>query len=134
MKSGCQIYVKGSIEAAALYQNALNLTQGMTALNDDGTYEHISLMCGEDEIIAVAEDSLDLHHDKTANGKCPVMSFNVYELGTREAVDHAYATLSAQARINQNPEGPTIAFWDDTGTVYGFSLMDKFGVHWWIAI
>jgi len=134
MESGCQIYVKGSLEAAALYRKAFCLTPGMTALNEDGTYEHISLMSGENEIIAIAEDSLDLHHDVIAKHKFPVMSFNVYGLGTREAVDLAYAVLNEGARISENPDGPDIACWDDTGTVYSFSLTDKYGVHWGVMI
>ena len=136
MKSGCQIYVKGSVEAAALYQKAFNLVPGMTALNDDGTYEHLSLMSGENEIIAIAEDKLDYHDDKVGRGKCPVMSCNVYDFNTKEEVDHAYAVLSEGARWNENPDGPGAPVWDKEGDgdVYGFSLMDKFGVHWGVMI
>ena len=103
----------------------------MTCFNADGTYEHVSLMSGENEIIYVAEDTLGLCHTET---KRPVMAFNACSLGTKEAVDHAYAVLSAEARINESPNGPTVAGWDNTGTVYGFSVVDKFGVYWWIAI
>ena len=134
MKSGCQIYVKGSLEAAELYQKAFNLTKGMTALNEDGTYEHISLMSGENEIIAIAEGSDDFCCDVILKDRCPIMSFNVAGLGTREAIDHAYAVLSEGARHNNNPDGPNIACWDDTDTVYSFNLVDKFGVHWGIMI
>ena len=118
-----------------MYKNALNLTPDpeMTGYNKDGTYEHVSLMHGDVEIIAVAEDSLDLHDDRLAQNKRPVMSFNISKLDTREAVDHAYAVLSREARINDNPNGPESPFWDDDGVVYGFSLLDKFGVHWWIC-
>jgi len=66
--------------------------------------------------------------------KRPVMSFNTWGLDTREAVDHAYRLFSAEARINESPDGPTIADWDDSGTVYGFTVVDKFGVHWWVAV
>lgn len=134
MKSGCQIYVKGSLEAAELYQKAFNLTKGMTALNEDGTYEHVSLMSGENEIIAIAEGSDDFCCDVILKDRCPIMSFNVAGLGTREAIDHAYAILSEDARHNNNPDGPNIACWDDTDTVYSFNLVDKFGVHWGIMI
>ena len=135
MKASPQVYVKGSLEAAELYKNALNLTPDpeMTAYNEDGTYGHVSLMYGGVEIVAIAEDSLDLHDDKLVQNKRPVMSFNVSQLGTRESVDHAYAVLSKDARINDNPNGPKSPCWDDDGVVYGFSLLDKFGVHWWIC-
>ena len=133
MKSSPQIYVKGSLEAAALYRNAFALTDGMTALNEDGTYEHVSLMCGETEIIAIAEDRLDLHCDRIVGDKITVMAFNVYELGTREAVDRAYAVLSAEARVNENPDGPACPFWDEEGEEYWFGLVDKFGVYWGVG-
>ena len=136
MKSGCQIYVKGSLEAAELYKRAFNLTPDpeMTGYNEDGTYEHVSLMYGETEIVALAEDWADLHDDLIAANKCPVMSFNVYELGTREAVDRAYAALSEEARVNKNPDGPCAPFWNREGDLYGFGLTDKFGVHWGVLI
>ena len=134
MKSGCQIYVKGSLEAAALYQKAFNLTKGMTAYNRDGTYEHVSLMSGDNEIIAIAEGSDDFCQEATLKSKFPFMAFNAYELGTREAVDHAYAVLSDGARHNNSPDGPGIAPWDDTDTFYGFDLVDKFGIHWGVGI
>jgi len=134
MKSGCQIYVKGSLEAAALYQKAFNLTKGMTAYNEDGTYEHISLMSGENEIIAIAEGSDDYCQAVILVNKCPIVSFNAYGLGTREAIDYAYAVLSENSRHNNNPDGPNIASWDDTDTVYSFNLVDKFGVHWGVMI
>ena len=133
MKSTPQIYVKNSLKAVELYQNAFILSQGMTAYNDDGTYEHISLMSGENEILAVAEDLLDLHCDIIKENKIPIMAFNVSKLGTKEAVDHAYAILSAEARINENPNGPATPFWDDEGNEYWFSLVDKYGIYWGVG-
>lgn len=135
MKSTPQIYVKGSLEAVALYQKAFNLTLNpdMTGFNDDGTYEHVSLMSGDVEIIAVAEDSLNMHSGLDVENKIPLMAFNVYQLGTREAVDHAYAILSVEARKNENPDGPACPFWDEEGNEYWFSLVDKFGVYWGVG-
>ena len=123
------------MEAAELYKNAFGLTPDpeMTCFNEEGSYEHVSLMHGDTEVVAVAEDSFDLHDSKTAQGKRPVMSFNVSGLGSREAVDHAYAVLSKEARINDNPNGPEAPGWDADGTVYGFNVLDKFGVHWWVC-
>ena len=136
MKSGCQIYVKGSLEAAELYKEAFNLTPDpeMTHYNEEGSYAHISLMFGENEIIAIAEGSDSFCCDVILKDRCPVMAFNVVGLGTREAIDHAYAVLSKDARHNNNLDGPNIACWDDTGTVYSFNLVDKFGVHWGVMI
>ena len=131
MQSGCQIYVKGSAEAVAFYQEAFNLTLGMIDRREDGAYVHASLMAvnnSEKEILAVAEDSFDICNDRTVGNKCPVMAFNVWDIGTREMVDHIFAALSADARFNENPDGPAPPFWDENG--YGFALVDKFGVHW----
>lgn len=134
MKTCGQIYVKGSVEAFELYKNALRLTTGMYCLNKDGTLEHADLRYGDKEIIAVAEDTSNLHSGKLADGKQSIMFFNVWDLGTREAVDHAYAVLSAGACWNENPDGPSTPLWDDEGKGYAFALVDKFGVHWWIAM
>ena len=130
MKASCQIYVKGSIEAVALYQKAFNLTLGMTGLNEDGTYAHVSLMDGDDEFLCVAEDLLNECNDKIVGDKCPVMCFNVYPIATKEALYHAYAVLSENARINLDPDGPTSPLWDEDGKYLGFGLLDKFGVYW----
>jgi len=136
MKSGCQIYVKGSLEAAELYKKAFNLTPDpeMTHYNDEGSYAHVSLMSGENEIIAIAEGSDSFCCDVILKERCPIMAFNIAGLGTRKAIDHAYAILSKEARHNNNPDGPNIACWDDTDTVYSFNLVDKFGVHWGVMI
>lgn len=130
MQSGCQIYVKGSAEAVAFYQKALNLTIGMNFVGEDGTYEHASLMFGEHEILAVAENKDGMHSPIIQDNKWPVMSFNCYGLGTREAVLHAYDVLSENAVHNQNPDGPAPLPWSELC----FYLVDKFGVHWWVAI
>ena len=135
MKAGCQIYVKNSLEAAELYIKAFDLTPSpeMTGFNEDGTYEHVSLMHGENEIIAIAENSNGEHGDTIVGKNLPHMAFNVSRLGTREAVDHAYAVLSAEARFNENPDGPACPFWDADGNEYWFSLVDKFGVYWGVG-
>ena len=114
---------------------AFNLTPdpNMTAFNADGTYEHVSLLSGGTDILAVAENSNGAHSAEIEGGKIPIMAFNVYELGSREAVDHAYAVLSEGARKNENPDGPACPFWDEDGNEYWFSLVDKFGVYWGVG-
>ena len=136
MKSGAQVYVKGSVEAVELYKKAFHLTPdpGMTFLNDDGSYEHVTLLSDGGFFLCVAEDAAGLCSMDIAGGKRPVMTFNVNGLGTREVVDHAYAVLSAEARVNESPDGPDIAYWDASGRAYSFSLLDKFGVHWYVEV
>lgn len=127
MKATPQIYVKGSDKAAVFYQEAFGLTFGMTAQNPDGTYAHVSLMSGENEILAIGEDSENMHAD--TGDHVPLMAFNV-SVETCNAVDYAYAVLSEGARkILQLPGSP---WWDEDGSggVYSFGLVDKYGVFW----
>lgn len=130
MQTGCQIYVKGSVEAVAFYQKAFNVTLGMNFKSDDGAYEHASLMFGEREILAIAENRDGTSSPYIQDNKWPVMSFNCYGLGTREAVLHAYNILSKEAFHNKNSDGPAPLPWSELC----FYLVDKFGVHWWVAI
>jgi len=130
MQTGCQIYVKGSAAAVDFYQRAFNWTLGMNFKHPDGTYEHASLMFGEHEVLAVAEDGNDKSSPEIQGGKWPVMSFNCYDLKSREAVDQAYNVLSEDACGTENPDGPAPLPWNE----YCFYLVDKFGVHWWVAI
>ena len=135
MQSGCQIYIKGSIEAVALYVKAFNLTLGIVDQYEDGTYRHVSLMSGENEIVAIGEDChYDRHADGYTGGKLPNVAFNVHSLGTKEAVDHAYAVLSENARYNSNPEGPESPDWDENNAEYWFGLVDKFGIYWGVGM
>ncbi|MCL2320793.1 MAG: hypothetical protein FWC47_01655 [Oscillospiraceae bacterium] len=130
MQTGCQIYVKGSVEAVAFYQRAFNWTIGINFKNSDGTYEHVSLMFGERDMLAVAEDSIVMSRSEIQDGKWPIMSFDCWGLGTREAVDQAYHVLSEGAHTTENPNGPAPVPWNE----YCFNLVDKFGVYWWVAI
>jgi len=128
MQIGCQVYVKNSIEAVKLYQRAFGWTIGMNFMNpDNGTYAHASLMFGECEMLAVAEDGGN--RPKIQCGVFPVMSFNCC-VKSKEAVDQAYKVLSENAHATGNPSGPNAVPWNE----YCFTLVDKFGVLWWVAI
>ena len=126
MKTGCQIYVKGSVEAVAFYQRAFNWTIGMNFKTPEGTYAHASLMSGRREMLAVAEGGTDTCSPE----KWPIMSFNCWDLKSREAVDQAFKVLSEGACSIDNPGGPAPVPWNK----YCFNLVDKFGVRWWVAI
>jgi len=130
MRIGCQVYVKGSVDAVAFYQRAFDWTIGMNFKNPDGTYAHASLMSGEREVLAVAEDGNPATRTVSLDGKWPAMAFNCAGLNSREAVDRAYDVLSEGARTTSNPGGPASVPWNE----YCFTLVDKFGVYWWVAI
>jgi len=127
MKIAPQLYIKGSVEAAAFYQKAFGLTIGMTDMNDDGTYKHISLMSGENEILSIGENPDNISYYSDMSGKEPI-SINIWELGTNEAVDHAFTVLREEAyRIDDKPGSPE---WDKEFGHYGFGVLDKYGVNW----
>ena len=126
MKIAPQIYIKGSVVAAAFYQKAFGLTIGMTDMWDDGTYRHVSLMSGDTEILAIGEDTDNMLYYKKGD-KEPI-SINIWELGTNEAVDHAFVVLSEDACII--PNAPGSPDWDTEGGHYAFGVIDKYGVNW----
>ena len=127
MKIAPQLYIKGSVEDAAFYQKAFGLTIGMTDMNDDGTYKHVSLMSGETEILAIGEDSDNISYYGDASDKQPI-SINIWELGTKEAVDNAFAVLREGAyRADDAPGSPE---WDKELGHYAFGVLDKYGVNW----
>ncbi|MCL2508915.1 MAG: VOC family protein [Oscillospiraceae bacterium] len=130
MKVAPQIYIKDSAEAAAFYQKAFGLTIGMTDMNDDGTYKHVSLMFGKTEILAIGENSDNISYYSNVSNEEPI-SINLWELATNEAVDHAFTVLREGAyRIDNKPDSPE---WDNDFEHYGFSVLDKYGVNWWIC-
>ena len=106
MKVAPQIYLKDSTEVATFYQKAFGLTLGMTVMNDDGTYQHVSLMCGETEILAIAEQP----NRTTYYCDNDPIYINVWDVKTKEAVDHAFEVLREGAyRIDEKPSSPD---WD----------------------
>lgn len=126
MKICPQIYVRGSVEAAKFYTKAFNGTLGFHAKNEDGTYAHADIMVGDHAILALCENE-DYTSNITGN---PVMQFNIYDMGTEEAVLQAYTVLKEGAVRNHNPNGPEPLPWNR----YNFALIDKYNIFWWIAI
>ena len=137
MKIEPQIYVRGSVEAVEFYLKAFNGTLGFHAKNKDGTYAHADIMVGDSAILAICEmGEYDYiihaeHRDYSCCEKSmPVMQFNIYDLGTQEAVITAYQILSEDAIRNENPNGPEPVPWSK----YCFGLVDKYNIFWWISI
>ena len=126
MKIAPQLYVKGSIEAAAFYRKAFGLTIGMTDMNDDGSYKHVSLMHGDTEILAIGEDSDNISYYN--KGDREPIRINIWEFGTNEAVNHAFAVLCEGAyKADDKPGSPE---WDKELGHYAFGVLDKYGVNW----
>lgn len=128
MRIGAQLYVKGSVEAAAFYQKAFGLTLGFHVQGMDETFAHAELMLGGQEFLALSERRDGAETDGIYMSPVkhhPNMQFSVSGLG-EDGVRRAYSVLSEGA-LFANPLGPCP--WNELCA----GLMDKFGVFWWIA-
>ena len=126
MKIGPQVYVRGSIEAVEMYCKAFGAEITVQIKDKDkNAYGHCELSVNGQLFMAVSEAPDDCDVSK----KCvwQTMAFNVYDMGSEEAVRNAYDILR---------DGGTVI--DPLGSCdwnsYCSNLIDKFGVFWWIAI
>jgi len=126
MKIEPQIYVIGSVEAVEFYKRAFNGTLGFYVKNEDGTYANADIMIGDVAVLALCEDKKYTSHENSA----PVMQFNIYDMGTEEAVLNAYQVLQEDCVRNDSPNGPEAVPWSSCC----FGLVDKYNIFWWIAI
>jgi PhnB protein len=114
-----QVYVKGSVEAVALYQKAFDAKLGLTGKNADGTYMHAELdVYGQ--IVAISEAD-----DKSVGDN---MQFCLHFCaGQKDKVLKAYEVLKEGA-IRVLP--PDSCDWSPC--VVG--VVDRFGVNWCIFV
>ncbi|MGN1019266.1 MAG: VOC family protein [Aristaeellaceae bacterium] len=116
---GVGLYVKGSREAAALYQEAFGAELGYHVLNGDGTFFHSELSVKGEPFCSVVE------------AKEPAGGYNPVELGctfdTREALERAFALLAEGGKVNlplcELPWSPWAA-----------EVTDRFGVRWFLTL
>ena len=128
MKNYTQVYVKDSLEAAKVYCDAFGAEITLEMKNPAGTaYEHCELSVGGEGFLALAEAQNPCDVAFLHKMKWETMTFNVFEMGTREAVSHAFEVLS-QGGLVLHPLGSLP--WNE----YNATVIDKYGVCWWIAI
>ena len=116
---GVGLYVKGSREAAKLYQEAFGAELGYHVLNEDGTFFHSELNVKGEPFCSVVE------------AKEPAAGYNPVELGytfdTREALERAFALLTeggkADLPLCELPWSPWAA-----------EVTDRFGVRWFLTL
>ena len=128
MKNYTQVSVKTSVEAAQHYCNAFGAEITRAFWNDDHTaYEHCELSVNGEGFLALAEAKNPCDVALVHRLKWETMTFNVFEMGTEAAVHHAFDVLSEGGEVLQNvrplPWNPCNA-----------TVIDKYGVCWWIAI
>lgn len=128
MKNYTQVYVKNSIEAAKTYCEAFGAEITLEMKNNSGTeYEHCELSVDGEGFLAVAEAQNPCDVAFVHKMKWETMTFNVFEMGTEERVRHALDVLrDGGAVLEEIHELP----WSNCCA----TVIDKYGVCWWIAI
>lgn len=128
MKNYTQVYVKNSIEAVDLYCKAFGAEVTFEIRNETKTaYEHCELSVNGDGILAVAEATNPCDVSLIHKMKWQTMTFNAFELGSEEAVHNAFNVLSEGGAVI-DPIG------DVPWSKCCATVIDKYGVCWWIAI
>lgn len=120
-----QVYVRGSVAAAELYCAAFGAEPGLELKDEQGRYAHCELFVDGALLLALSEAPDDCAPAPT--GGWQIMAFNVDQLGTEQAVEHAYRLLIQGGTII-DPLGPCP--WSSCCA----NLIDRFGVFWWISI
>ena len=128
MKNYTQVYVKNSYEAAETYCRAFGAEITREFKNEDNTaYEHCELSVDGEGFLALAEAKKPCDIDIVHKYKWETMTFNVFEMGTEEAVYNAFQVLSDGGVIIE-PIGELP--WSKCCA----TIIDKYGVCWWISI
>lgn len=128
MKNYTQVYVKNSIEAAQHYCHAFGAQITRAFLNKDKTaYEHCELSVNGEGFLALAEAANPCDVSLLHRMKWETMTFNVFEMGSEEAVQHAFDVLR-DGGVVVHPIGALP--WNRCNA----TVIDRYGVCWWIAI
>ena len=128
MKNYTQVYVKNSAEAAKHYCNAFGAEITCEFWNAERTaYEHCELSVNGEGFLALAEAKNPGDVSLVHKLKWETMTFNVFEMGTEAAVHHAFDLLTDGGVVLQ-PIGALP--WNPCNA----TVIDKYGVCWWIAI
>lgn len=128
MKNYTQVYVKNSVEAARHYCDAFGAEITCEYWNPDHTeYEHCELSVGGEGFLALSEAQNPCDVALVHQLKWETMTFNVFEMGSEAVVRHAFDVLSNGGVVLQ-PVGPLP--WNPCNA----TVIDKYGVCWWIAI
>jgi PhnB protein len=128
MKNYPQVYVKNSLEAAKFYCKAFGAEISKAFINKDETeYEHCELSVNGEWFLALCEAQNPCDVDDVHKNKWETMTFNVFEMDSIEVFDHAFKVLSEEGMVLQPiSEVP----WSKRCA----TIIDKYGVCWWISI
>lgn len=128
MKCYTQVYVMGSFEAAETYCRAFGAEVTFAIKNEAETaYEHCELSVNNEPILAVAEAAKPYDVSVIHQLQWQTMTFNAFELGSKEAVENALAVLrEGGVVLEEIHELP----WSECCA----TVIDKYGVCWWVGI
>lgn len=128
MKNYTQVYVKNSFEAAEMYCKAFGAKITFEVKNDNKTaYEHCELSIDGEGFLALGEAANPCDINIVHKMKWETMTFNVFEMGSEEAVHKAFTVLcDGGVIINPIKEVP----WSRCCA----TVIDKYGVCWWVSI
>ena len=91
MKNYTQVYVKNSFEAAEVYCKAFGAEITREFKNENNmSYDHCELSVDGEGFLALAEASNPCDIDIVHKYKWETMTFNVFEMGSEEAVYNAF--------------------------------------------
>ena len=128
MKNYTQVYVNNSIEAVRMYCEAFGAEATLEMKNAAGDeYEHCELSVNGEPFLAVSEAAEPCDIETVHRNRWQTMTFNVFEMGSEEVVRKAFRVLSEGgvviAPIHALPWSSCCA-----------TVIDKYGVCWWISI
>lgn len=128
MKNYTQAYVKDSFEAADLYCRAFGAEITYAVKNDAETaFVHCELSVNGEGFLALGEAENPCDINLVHSMKWQTMTFNVFEMGSEASVLHAFRLLCDGGVVIQ----PVHAVPWSTCCA---TVIDRFGVCWWIAI
>ena len=128
MKNYTQVYVENSFEAAEIYCKAFGAKITLEMKNEDKTaYTHCELSVDDEGFLALSEAMNPCDITLIHKMKWETMTFNVFDMGSEESVHTALSILSdGGVIVNPIQELP----WNKCCA----TVIDKFGVCWWLAI
>lgn len=128
MKCYTQVYVMNSIEAVETYCLAFGAEVTLAIMNDAQTaYAHCELSVNGEPVLAVAEASKPYDVRVIHQMKWQTMTFNAFELGSADAVQTALDVLRDGGVVIE--EIHALPWSECCATV-----IDRYGVCWWMAI
>lgn len=128
VKCYTQVYVMDSMAAAETYCRAFGAEVTFAIENEAKTaYEHSELSVNGEPILAVAEAAEPYDVAAIHRMKLQTMTFNAFELGSAAAVENALAVLREGGVVLEELHALPWNEWNAT-------VIDRFGVCWWIGI